>query len=154
MGRDVSGRGVQTAMLKLMEETEVSLYAQNDFRSQMKMMFDMKRGRAGKEVINTRHILFIVSGAFSGIDKLIEKRAAKAAIGFGATLTERPTSDALMRLARTQDFIDYGFEAEFIGRLPVRVVCDALTADDLFQVMKCSELERVWRTTYSNGGSS
>jgi endopeptidase Clp ATP-binding regulatory subunit ClpX len=139
MGRDVSGRGVQTAMLKLMEETEVALYAQNDFRSQMKMMFETKRGRSGKEVINTRNILFIVSGAFAGIEKIIEKRAAKASIGFSAAFTDRPSTDALLRQARTQDFIEYGFEAEFIGRLPVRVVCDPLAAEDLFQIMKCSE---------------
>jgi endopeptidase Clp ATP-binding regulatory subunit ClpX len=138
-GRDVSGRGVQTALLKLMEETEVPLYASNDFRSQMKMMFDMRQGRSGREVINTRNILFIVSGAFSGLEKIIEKRQSKASIGFGAAIQEKPASEELLRQARTKDFIDYGFEAEFIGRLPVRVFCEALTADDLFQIMKHSE---------------
>lgn len=138
-GRDVSGRGVQTALLKLMEETEVPLYASNDFRSQMKMMFDMRQGRSGREVINTRNILFIVSGAFSGLEKIIEKRQSKAAIGFGAAIQEKTASEDLLRQARTKDFIDYGFEAEFIGRLPVRVFCEALTADDLFQIMKHSE---------------
>ncbi|MES2594534.1 MAG: AAA family ATPase [Verrucomicrobiota bacterium] len=139
MGRDVSGRGVQTALLKLMEETEVPLYAANDFRSQMKMMFDMRQGKGGgREVINTRNILFIVSGAFTGIDKLIEKRQSKATIGFGAAIADKPTSDDLLRQAVTKDFIDFGFEAEFIGRLPVRVFCDSLTADDLFQIMKKS----------------
>lgn len=140
IGRDVSGRGVQTALLKLMEETEVPLYAQNDFRSQMKMMFDMRQGRnAGRETINTRNILFIVSGAFSGIEKIIEKRQAKATIGFGAALAEKPSTEDLLRQATTRDFIDYGFEAEFIGRLPVRVFCDPLDAGDLFQIMKNSE---------------
>jgi len=140
IGRDVSGRGVQTALLKLMEETEVPLYAQNDFRSQMKMMFDMRKGqKAGREVINTRNILFIVSGAFSGLEKLIEKRQSKATIGFGASIADKPSSDDLLRQAMTKDFIDYGFEAEFIGRLPVRVFCDSLTAEDLFQIMKKSE---------------
>lgn len=139
VGRDVSGRGVQTALLKLMEETEVPLYAPNDIRSQMQMMFDTRKGRTGREVVNTRNILFIVSGAFSGLDKIIEKRQSKASIGFGAALTEKPASDELLRQARTKDFIDYGFEAEFIGRLPVRVFCEALTADDLFQIMKNSE---------------
>ncbi len=140
LGRDVSGRGVQTAMLKLMEETEVPLTAPNDIRSQMQMMFDSRRGsRPAKEVVNTRNILFIVSGAFAGIEKIIEKRAASSSIGFGASLKEKPAGETLMRQSRTQDFIDYGFEAEFIGRLPVRVVCDALKADDLFQIMKSSE---------------
>jgi len=138
MGRDVSGRGVQTTLLKLMEETEVPLYAPNDFRSQMKMMFDMRQGRNGREVVNTRNILFIVSGAFTGIEKLIEKRQSKATIGFGASIANKPNHDDLLRQATTKDFIDYGFEAEFIGRLPVRVFCDSLNADDLFQIMKMS----------------
>lgn len=138
-GRDVSGRGVQTTLLKLMEETEVPLYAPNDMRAQMQMMFDTRKGRTGREVINTRNILFIVSGAFSGLDKIIEKRQTKTSIGFAAAGSERPSGDSLLREARTKDFIDYGFEAGFVGRLPVRVVCDPLSADDLFQIMKCSE---------------
>ena len=114
--------------------------APNDIRSQMQLMFDSRRGqRPAKEVVNTRNILFIVSGAFSGIDKIIEKRAARGSIGFGAALSEKPATETLLRQSRTQDFIDFGFEAEFIGRLPVRVVCDALTAEDLFQIMKSSE---------------
>ena len=138
-GRDVSGRGVQTALLKLMEETEVPLYAPNDMRSQMRMMFEMKSGRSGREVINTRNILFIVSGAFSGLDKIIAKRQTRSSIGFAAAQAAEATGEMLMRDSRTRDFIDFGFEAEFVGRLPVRVVCDPLSADDLFQIMKCSE---------------
>jgi hypothetical protein len=90
-------------------------------------------------VVNTRNILFIVSGAFSGLEKIIEKRQSKASIGFGAAMAEKPAADELFTQARTQDFMEYGFEAEFIGRLPVRVFCEALTADDLFQIMKHSE---------------
>jgi endopeptidase Clp ATP-binding regulatory subunit ClpX len=140
LGRDVSGRGVQTALLKLMEETEVPLYSQNDIRSQMQMMFDSRKGRTGREVINTRNILFIVSGAFSGLEKLIEKRTNRKAIGFvSAGAPERTPAEHLFRDVITKDFIDYGFESEFIGRLPVRVVCDPLSADDLFAIMKTSE---------------
>jgi ATP-dependent protease Clp ATPase subunit len=140
MGRDVSGRGVQTAMLKLMEETEVPLYPPNDIRAQMNAMFSMKRGtKPQREVVNTRNILFIVSGAFSGLEKVIEKRSAKATMGFVAAITEKPTSESLFKQVRTQDIIEYGFEAEFVGRLPVRVVCESLTADDLFLIMKNSE---------------
>ncbi|HEY1051305.1 MAG TPA: AAA family ATPase [Prosthecobacter sp.] len=139
LGRDVSGRGVQTALLKLMEETEVPLYAPNDIRSQMQMMFDTRKGRTGREVVNTRNILFIVSGAFSGLEKLIEKRTNRKSIGFVSSETERTAAEHLFREARTKDFIDFGFEAEFIGRLPVRVVCDPLSADDMFQIMKNSE---------------
>jgi len=139
-GRDVSGRGVQTAMLKLMEETEVPLYPPNDIRAQMNAMFSMKRGtKPQREVVNTRNILFIVSGAFSGLEKVIEKRSAKATMGFVAAITEKPTSESLFKQVRTQDIIEYGFEAEFVGRLPVRVVCESLTADDLFLIMKNSE---------------
>lgn len=138
-GRDVSGRGVQTTLLKLMEETEVPLYAPNDMRAQMQMMFDTRKGRTGREIINTRNILFIVSGAFAGLEKIIEKRQSRASIGFTAMGSERPGGENMLRESRTRDFIDYGFEAEFIGRLPVRVVCDPLSADDLFQIMKCSE---------------
>ncbi len=140
MGRDVSGRGVQTTLLKLMEETEVPLYAPNDIRSQMQMMFDTRKGRTGREVVNTRNILFIVSGAFSGLDKIIEKRTNRKSIGFVSAGDSKSTAaEHLFREARTKDFIDYGFEAEFIGRLPVRVVCDPLSADDMFQIMKNSE---------------
>ena len=138
-GRDVSGRGVQTALLKLMEETEVPLYAPNDMRAQMQMMFDMRKGGSGREVVNTRNILFIVSGAFSGLEKIIAKRQTRTDIGFNSSPAGELSGEMLMRDSRTRDFIDYGFEAEFVGRLPVRVVCDPLSADDLFQIMKCSE---------------
>jgi endopeptidase Clp ATP-binding regulatory subunit ClpX len=139
MSRDVSGRGVQTALLKLMEETEVPLHAPNDIRSQMQFMFNAGKGRPTREVVNTRNILFIVSGAFSGLEKIIGRRSSKGSIGFGGAARTESKPEELIRESRTKDFIDYGFEAEFIGRLPVRVVCDALGADDLFQIMKCSE---------------
>lgn len=139
LGRDVSGRGVQTTLLKLMEETEVALYAPNDIRSQMQMMFDTRKGRTGREVVNTRNILFIVSGAFGGLEKIIEKRTNRKSIGFVSAEAKNTAPEHLFREARTKDFIDYGFEAEFIGRLPVRVVCDPLSADDMFQIMKNSE---------------
>jgi ATP-dependent Clp protease ATP-binding subunit ClpX len=138
-GRDVSGRGVQTTLLKLMEETEVPLYAPNDMRSQMQMMFDMRKAELPRrQVINTRNILFVVSGAFNGLDKIVERRRSKGMIGFGAAVREESGLGAALREARTQDFIEYGFEAEFVGRLPVRVVCDSLSEDDLFDIMKRS----------------
>ena len=141
IGRDVSGRGVQTTLLKLMEETEVSLRNPNDMQSQMQAMFDMtKGGKSGaKNTINTRHILFIVSGAFSGLDKIVNRRARQGAIGFAGESREILEEGELLAHAETQDFIEYGFEAEFIGRLPVRVVCEQLAAPDLFQIMKGSE---------------
>lgn len=140
LARDVSGRGVQTALLKLMEETEVPLHAPNDVRSQLQMMFEMRKGEAPrKQSINTRNILFVVSGAFGGLEKIIDRRLSKSVIGFGAPMREASTSTSPLRDATTQDFIDFGFEAEFVGRLPVRVVCDSLGSDDLFDIMKRSE---------------
>jgi len=141
IGRDVSGRGVQTTLLKLMEETEVPLTNPMDIRGQLKAMMNMQRGGAmsGKDTINTRHILFIVSGAFSELEKVVRRRLNQGQIGFGAEPVEQPMDGELFKRVETQDFIDYGFEAEFVGRLPVRVVCERLTAKDLVNIMKYSE---------------
>src|SRR5437762_5861896 len=92
-GRDVSGRGVQTNLLKLMEETEVPARAPNDIAGQIQAMMELTQGRRKKQppVINTKHILFVVSGAFGGLEKLIRKRLRDASIGFAAspkTLTD------------------------------------------------------------------
>src|SRR4051812_33523817 len=125
-GRDVSGRGVQTNLLKLMEETEVPARSQNDIAGQMQAMFDFQRGKKGASTINTKHILFIVSGAFDGLEKIIRKRIREATIGFAARGRE-VSDDQTFEHASTRDFIDFGFEPEFIGRLPVRVVCQPLS---------------------------
>ena len=140
--RDVSGRGVQTTLLKLMEETEVPLRNPMDIQSQLQAAMEMQRGGGGKpkrEMINTRNILFIVSGAFGKLRELVERRVLKGAIGFTQEDRKELSIADLMRMASTRDFIDYGFEPEFIGRLPVRVVCEHLTEDDLFEIMKRSE---------------
>ncbi|MBR5738169.1 MAG: AAA family ATPase, partial [Verrucomicrobia bacterium] len=128
-GRDVSGRGVQTNLLKLMEETEVPTRAPNDISGQFEMMMQMSDGRKRQpSTINTRHILFIVSGAFDGLEKIVSKRLRDASIGFSAArnFSENPQQQDIFEQATTRDFIDYGFEPEFIGRLPVRVVCKPL----------------------------
>ena len=139
IGRDVSGRGVQTTLLKLMEETEVPLRNPQDMRGQMMAMMDMQNGKQGKETINTRHILFIVSGAFSGLEKIVRKRSQASQIGFAAEQTEPVMDKELFQHVSTQDYIDFGFEAEFIGRIPVRVVCEHLEAPDLEAILKYSE---------------
>ena len=141
IGRDVSGRGVQTTLLKLMEETEVPLRNPMDIQGQMQAMFEMQRGSSRKnaDTVNTRHILFIVSGAFSGLEKVVSDRMRAGSIGFGAEQREMPLDNELFAHVTTQDFIDYGFEAEFVGRLPVRVVCNPLNAEDLFTILKDSK---------------
>jgi ATP-dependent Clp protease ATP-binding subunit ClpX len=138
-GRDVSGRGVQTNLLKLMEETEVQTRSPQDIAGQIQAMMDMtQHGKKGPGTINTKHILFIVSGAFEGLEKLVQRRLREAAIGFAARDPAAVETQALLQ-AETRDFIDFGFEPEFIGRLPVRVVCQPLSVDDLFAILKTSE---------------
>lgn len=141
MGRDVSGRGVQTALLKLMEDTEVSVRNPMDMQSQMQAMFQMRNGGGpSKDAVRTRHILFIVSGAFSGLDEIISRRVGRKAIGFEAVKGQEPDkTSSLFREVNTGDLIDYGFEAEFVGRLPIRVVCDPLASKDLCEIMETSE---------------
>src|SRR5437660_240355 len=139
-GRDVSGRGVQTNLLKLMEETEVPARSPNDIAGQIQAMMDFtQRGRKAPATINTKHILFIVSGAFGGLEKIIRQRLREATIGFAAKDRPLETAADVLAHAQTKDFIDFGFEPEFIGRLPVRVVCHSLNVEDLFLILKNSE---------------
>src|SRR5437867_762673 len=139
IGRDVSGRGVQTTLLKLMEETEVPVRSMNDLQGQLQAAFEFqRRGKARRDTINTRHILFVVSGAFEKLKDQVARRVRQGQIGFSASPVEVMDNE-LFRHVTTQDFIEYGFEPEFIGRLPVRVVCEDLDADDLFEIMKFSE---------------
>ncbi|MFA6543807.1 MAG: AAA family ATPase [Limisphaerales bacterium] len=139
-GRDVSGRGVQTNLLKLMEETEVPARSPQDMAGQIQAMMEMQRGsRKSPATINTKHILFVVSGAFDGLDKLVRKRLREATIGFAARPNSSADAASVLGEAQTRDFIDFGFEPEFIGRLPVRVVCQPLAVDDLFHILKTSE---------------
>jgi ATP-dependent Clp protease ATP-binding subunit ClpX len=139
-GRDVSGRGVQTNLLKLMEETEVPARSPNDIAGQIQAMMDMtQRGKKTASTINTKHILFIVSGAFGGLEKIVQQRLRSATIGFAAKDRPLETSEEILAQSQTKDFIEFGFEPEFIGRLPVRVVCHSLKVDDLFLILKTSE---------------
>ena len=92
-GRDVSGRGVQTNLLKLMEETEVPARSPNDIAGQIQAMMDFtQRGRKAPTTINTKHILFIVSGAFDGLEKIVQKRLREATIGFARQGTPAGTA--------------------------------------------------------------
>ncbi len=140
VGRDVSGRGVQTTLLKLMEETDVPVRNANDLQSQLQAAFEFQRrgGKAKRETISTRHILFVVSGAFERLKQQVSRRLTQGQIGFNAE-PRQVMDNELFQFVTTQDFIEYGFEPEFIGRLPVRVVCEELSADDLYKIMKFSE---------------
>jgi ATP-dependent Clp protease ATP-binding subunit ClpX len=142
LGRDVSGGGVQRGLLKLLEETEVSLRTPYDLTSQLQAAIEFQsKGKVDRKVINTRHILFIVSGAFTGLSEIVRKRVGARNIGFSQTAgmgAGIKTSDYLAH-AKSVDFIQFGFESEFIGRLPVVVNCQELEVDDLFQILKHSE---------------
>ena len=142
-GRDVSGRGVQINLLKLMEETDVNLHSPQDMMGQMKAFMDMQKGgKPKKPTLSTKNILFIVSGAFDQLGENVRKRLNLNRIGFGSSdelnQSDIPASTFLGK-AETRDFIDYGFEPEFIGRLPVRVACEELTREDLREILLSSE---------------
>jgi endopeptidase Clp ATP-binding regulatory subunit ClpX len=134
-GRDVSGRGVQTNLLKLMEDGTVPLISPNDVSGQMQAAMSAVRGNApgGPDSISTRNILFIASGAFSGIETVIRHRLEE-----GKPAGPKSTGELLPRVS-TADLIRFGLEPEFIGRLPVRVACHGLDTEDLFQVLRRSE---------------
>src|SRR5256885_10727239 len=104
-------------------------------------MMELTQGRGKKQpsIINTKHILFVVSGAFGGLEKIIRKRLRDATIGFRASAKTLADEERALEQVQTRDFIEFGFEPEFIGRLPVRVVCQHLNVDDLFLILKSSE---------------
>lgn len=140
-GKDVSGRGVQINLLKLMEDTEVSLFSPTDMMAQMQAMMSMGNRKKQRRSLSTKHILFIVSGAFDGLAEDIKKRIDSGSLGFGALGSESAEVDPATYLnrAETNDFIQYGFEPEFIGRIPVRVACSQLGENDLAQILTTSE---------------
>jgi endopeptidase Clp ATP-binding regulatory subunit ClpX len=135
-GPDVSRTGVQRALLKPLEETEVDLKVAHDPVSQIQAIEQYRRtGKKEKRTINTRYILFIVSGAFNGLDKIVKERLSKQEIGFGATVTTKEADKQLLKQVTAEDLIKFGFESEFVGRLPVITVLDELSADDLYDIL-------------------
>jgi ATP-dependent Clp protease ATP-binding subunit ClpX len=136
IGPDVSRTGVQRALLKPMEETEIDLKVAHDPISQMEAIEKFRAtGKRQRKIINTRNILFIMSGSFTGLTDIIKKRVQQQAIGFESNISCRRTSEPLMKRIKAEDLIAYGFESEFIGRLPIVAVLDDLSADDLFQIL-------------------
>ncbi len=137
IGHDVSRTGVQRALLKPMEETDVDLKVLHDPISQIQAIEHYRKtGKREKKVINTKNILFIMSGAFGELTQIIKKRLQRQGIGFEADVRPTEIPWEILRQVTAQDLIEFGFESEFVGRLPVVVVFDELTKEDLVEILK------------------
>jgi endopeptidase Clp ATP-binding regulatory subunit ClpX len=137
IGPDVSRTGVQRALLKPLEETEVDLKVPHDPISQMEALEHYRRtGKKEKRTINTKHILFIMSGAFNGLEEMIKKRFNREGIGFGAEIRSKDEQAEYLKQVKAEDLIAYGFESEFIGRLPVIAIYEKLETEDLYAILK------------------
>jgi endopeptidase Clp ATP-binding regulatory subunit ClpX len=137
IGPDVSRTGVQRALLKPMEETEVDLKVPHDPISQLEAIEHYRKtGKREKRTINTKYILFIMSGAFNGLEEIIKKRLNREGIGFGAEIRSKDERAEYLKQVKAEDLITFGFESEFIGRLPVTAVFEKLEIDDLYAILK------------------
>ncbi|MDZ7270753.1 MAG: AAA family ATPase, partial [candidate division KSB1 bacterium] len=139
-GPDVSRTGVQRNLLKLMEESEVDLKTPHDLASQVEAAMEAQRtGKVTRKKVNTKNILFVVSGAFAELEEIIRKRLKQQPIGF-TTEKEASTASldrqAILKMVRSEDLIKYGFESEFVGRLPVVVCLNDLSVEDLYHIVK------------------
>jgi len=137
IGADVSRTGVQRALLKPMEETDVDLKVPHDPISMIQEIERFRKtGKRVKNVVNTKNILFIMSGAFSDLTPIIKKRIVDQGIGFGASITKPKEQSDIIRHVKAEDLIKFGFESEFVGRLPVVAFFEKLNEDDLFQILQ------------------
>ena len=96
-----------------------------------------------EEHISTKHILFTVSGAFSGLEDIIEKREKGSKFGFDRQYEQNSTKKINLENVQTTDLVNYGFETEFIGRLPVKVACQPLTQSDLKNILTDSKASHI-----------
>jgi ATP-dependent Clp protease ATP-binding subunit ClpX len=123
--RDVSGEGVQQALLRLIEGTTIKVKLGNS-----------KKYTDDFVEFDTSNVLFILGGAFVGIEKVIEKRLKKSSsIGFGATVIDEGSKNKLLASLLPEDIIDYGLIPELVGRLPILISLENLTEEQLKQVL-------------------
>ncbi len=137
VGVDVSRSGVQRALLKPMEETEVDLKVPHDPISMIQEIERFRKtGKRENRTVNTNNILFIMSGAFGDLAQIVKKRIADQEIGFGAKLKDSREDIDFLKHVKAEDLIEFGFESEFVGRLPVRAIFEKLKEEDLFEILK------------------